>query len=172
MLNQIEDYNIPFTPLDKSTGGSARLSDQALCPFRAFAAHRLHATDAPDLTDSLDASVRGQVIHQVLEQLWRVLGSQKALLACKTTALDAHIEQAIQTALSPLKKNKPHSFPALVQFIEYTRLKRLVHAALDWDKTREAFNIEALEARFTLTLGKLEFRVRLPIWCSRTRSKL
>ncbi len=161
LVYQTENYTLPFTPLDKLTGGSARLSDQALCPFRAFAAHRLHATDTPNLTDSLDASIRGQIIHHVLEQLWGILGSQKALLACKPSDLDRHIEQVIQTSLSPLKKTKPYSFPALVQSIEHTRLKRLIHAALDWDKTRDAFQIDALEARFTITLGKLEFHVRL-----------
>ncbi|MCH9756312.1 MAG: PD-(D/E)XK nuclease family protein [Gammaproteobacteria bacterium] len=161
LLSEAESYQHPFTPLDALTGGSARLSNQALCPFRAFAAHRLHATECPDVTDSPDASIRGQVIHHVLEQLWRTLGSQKALLSCTEKDLEAHIEQAIQTALSPLKKNKPHSFPELVESIENTRLKRLMHAALSWDKARNAFEVEAIEASFTLRLNALEFRVRL-----------
>ncbi len=156
-----ELYQLPFTSDDKLTGGSARLSNQALCPFRAFAAHRLHATQCPDVSDSPDASIRGQVIHHALEVLWRELGSQKALLSCTETRLDSHINQAIQAALTPLKKNKPHSFPPLVQGIEQERLKRLIHAALNWDKAREAFKIEAIEARFTLTLSELEFRIRL-----------
>jgi probable DNA repair protein len=161
LLQDDEIYHLPFTALDNCTGGSARLANQALCPFRAFAAHRLHATEPPDVTDSPDASLRGQVIHHVLEQLWRTLGSQKALLNCSTSALETHINHAIQNALMPLQKNKPHSFPMLIQTIEQHRLKRLVHAALEWDKARDAFNIEALEASFTLTLGELEFRMRL-----------
>ncbi|MDX2346688.1 MAG: PD-(D/E)XK nuclease family protein [Legionella sp.] len=161
LIQSNEIYQLPFTSLDSIKGGSSRLVNQALCPFRAFAAHRLHATAPPDITDGPDASIRGQVIHHVLEQLWRLLGSQKALLNQSTEMLDEKINQAIHTALIPLQKNKPHSFPKLVQSIEQERLKRLVHAALHWDKTRDAFKIEALEASFTLTLGALLFRVRL-----------
>ncbi|MDF1647073.1 MAG: PD-(D/E)XK nuclease family protein [Legionellaceae bacterium] len=161
LLIETERYHLPFTPQDKHIGGSARLTNQALCPFRAFAAHRLHATEYPDVTDSPDAAIRGQIIHHVLEQIWRALGSQKALIACTAEKLESHIEQAIQTALSPLKKNKPHSFPKLIQHLEQERLKRLIHAALLWDKKRSAFKIEALEERVTLTLGELEFQMRL-----------
>ncbi len=161
LLHSEESYQLPLTDFDSKTGGSARLADQALCPFRAFAAHRLYATEIPDSTDGLDASLRGQIIHQILEELWRLLGSQKALLATTTEALDTKIEKAIQKALSPLKGNKPHSFPKLMQTVESKRLKRLVHAALSWDKARAPFKIDALEKQFQLHLGELEFQVRL-----------
>ncbi|MDF1678682.1 MAG: PD-(D/E)XK nuclease family protein [Legionellaceae bacterium] len=161
LITERETYHLPFAPCDTPTGGSTRLTQQALCPFQAFAAHRLHATEYPALVDGLDASTRGQVVHRVLEALWRTLKTQKKLLAYQETELQIAVEQLIEKALKPLKQQRPHSFPKLIQSIELKRLKRLIYAALDWDKSRPAFAIEALEKRFTLTLGKLEFRIQL-----------
>jgi ATP-dependent helicase/nuclease subunit B len=161
LLQTEETYLLPFTELDKITGGSARLSDQAQCPFRAFAAHRLYATDIPEPEDGLNAGLRGQLIHAILEHLWRILGTQEALLAARETTLNQHIDNAIEQAFKPLRQHKPNAFPPLVQAVEHTRLKRLVHAALAWERAREPFEVEALEAEFFLTLGELECRVRL-----------
>jgi ATP-dependent helicase/nuclease subunit B len=161
LLTELEPYSYPFTEQDVRTGGTARLADQALCPFRAFAAHRLKATTQPEPTEGPDAMLRGQVIHHILELLWKKLKTQRALIACSQAELNAYIDEAINTALKPIKANKPTSFPELMQTVEHERLKRLVHACLTWDKSRPAFDIEAIEESFHLTLGELEFRVRV-----------
>jgi len=161
LLTDLEPYSYPFTKQDVHTGGTARLADQALCPFRAFAAHRLKATTQPEPTEGPDAMLRGQVIHHILELLWKKLKTQRALIACSQAELNAYIDEAINTALKPIKANKPTSFPELMQTVEHERLKRLVHACLTWDKSRPAFDIEAIEESFHLTLGELEFRVRV-----------
>lgn len=161
LVSEQESYSYPLTEQDKRTGGTARLADQALCPFRAFAAHRLKATSQPEPSEGPDAMLRGQVIHHILELLWKKLKTQRALIACNQTELEAHIDEAICIALKPIKADKPTSFPKLMQTVEHKRLKRLVHACLTWDKSRPAFAVEAIEESFTLTLGELEFRVRV-----------
>ena len=161
LLTEQEPYNYPLTEQDSRTGGTARLADQAQCPFKAFAAHRLQATTQPDPTEGPDAMLRGQVIHQVLERLWGHLKTQRALIMCHAVTLEHAIDAAIHEALLPVKAYKPTSFPELIQTVEQERLKRLVHACLSWDKSRPAFDIEAIEATFHLTLGDLEFRVRV-----------
>ena len=161
LLTELEPYTYPFTEQDTRTGGTARLADQALCPFKAFAAHRLKATSQPEPSEGPDAMLRGQVIHHILELLWKKLKTQRALIACNQAELETHIDKAIHTALRPIKADKPTSFPPLMQTVEHTRLKRLVHACLTWDKSRPAFDVEAIEESFHLTLGELEFRVRV-----------
>jgi len=161
LLTEQEPYNYPFTEHDTRTGGTARLADQARCPFKAFAAHRLKATTQTEPSEGPDAMLRGQVIHHILELLWKKLKTQRALILCNQADLEAHIDAAIQTALAPLKADKPLSFPKLMQTVEHKRLKRLVHACLTWDKARPAFDVEAIEASFHLVLGELEFRVRV-----------
>lgn len=161
LLTELEPYSYPFTQQDARTGGTARLADQALCPFKAFATHRLKATSQPEPTEGPDAMLRGQVIHHILELIWMKLKTQRALMTCRQAELDTYIDDAIHTALNPIQAHKPISFPKLMQTVEHTRLKRLVHACLTWDRSRPAFDIEAIEESFTLTLGELEFRVRV-----------
>jgi probable DNA repair protein len=161
LLTEQEPYCYPLTAQDARTGGTARLADQALCPFRAFAAHRLKATSPPEPTEGPDAMLRGQVIHHILEQLWKKFKTQRALITCHQAELETYINMAIQTALAPMKANKPTSFPELMQTVEHERLKRLVYACLTWDKARPAFDIEAIEENYHLTLGELVFRVRV-----------
>jgi len=63
------------------SGGTGIIKDQALCPFRAFAHHRLKAErlDTPDI--GIDAISRGSLVHTVLERFWEKILDQDGLLA-------------------------------------------------------------------------------------------
>ncbi|HEY6720830.1 MAG TPA: hypothetical protein VI363_04250, partial [Burkholderiales bacterium] len=52
----VEDRVAPPVRERKITGGTKVLSDQAACPFRAFARHRLHAEELEEPAEGLDAS--------------------------------------------------------------------------------------------------------------------
>ncbi|KTD32847.1 recombinase B [Legionella nautarum] len=156
-----ENYQIPLIDGEKTAGGTAILANQAKCPFRAFAEHRLHARTTLDTTEGPDAKERGQVIHKVMELLWQALGNQKTLLGLKDDELELKIEQAIRSALEPLIDKRTHSFSSLFQEVELARLKRLVHACLQWERQRPAFEVEALEQAFTIHLAGIDFRVRV-----------
>ncbi|WP_035918008.1 PD-(D/E)XK nuclease family protein [Legionella fairfieldensis] len=161
LIETTENYQLPLTDHEKTTGGTAILANQAKCPFRAFAAHRLHAKTAKIISDGPDARERGQLIHQVMELLWQALTCQTTLLALDENQVNEYIESAIKTALQPLTKQRPHSFSSLIQEVELTRLKRLVKVCLDWERQRPSFIIEALEQDFTINLAGIDFRVRV-----------
>lgn len=161
LVNFVENYQIPFTADEKTTGGTAVLANQAKCPFRAFAAHRLQAQPALEVSDGPDARERGQLIHKVMELLWRALETQHNLLTLDAKVLDRQIEQAILQALEPLTHQRTHSFSPLIQDVELARLKRLVQACLDWERKRPPFEIEALEQAFNIKLAGIDFRVRV-----------
>ncbi|AMV72257.1 PD-(D/E)XK nuclease family protein [Desulfuromonas carbonis] len=56
-------------------GGTAVLRDQALCPFRGFARHRLGARALETPVTGIDPATRGTLVHTCLELLWgRVSG--------------------------------------------------------------------------------------------------
>lgn len=156
-----EDYLVPVQTEETIAGGTALLANQAKCPFRAFAAHRLHAKAAADVSDGPDARERGQIIHHVMEIIWTLLKDQATLLSQSREALDNLIEKAIGEALKPYARIRKHSFPPLIQSVEMTRLKRLVHASLDWERQRPAFTVDALEQRFHLPLSGIDFQVRI-----------
>lgn len=156
-----EQYSFPMKPYENMSGGTALLANQAKCPFRAFAAHRLHVKDALKLTCGPDASERGKVLHRIMELLWQQLKSQQHLNALSQDALNQQIDATIRLSLAPLIQNRPASFSLLVQDVEFSRLQQLVNASLLWEKQRAPFVVESLEQSFTIQLDGLDFRVRI-----------
>lgn len=161
LVPHTESYLIPILPNENISGGTALLSNQAKCPFKAFAEHRLKAKPQLHTSDGLDAKEKGIIIHKVMELLWRELGSQKELLNLSPIVLEQQIEQAIKSALTNAIQQYSDSFPKLVQDVEILRLKRLVMSVLEWEKQRPEFEIAALEESYTLNLAGLDFAVRV-----------
>lgn len=161
LISDQEPYNCPITENEPISGGTALLANQAKCPFRAFAAHRLHAKPTLKQTMGIDDAGRGQLIHKIMELIWKELGNQQTLLKQSNHSLNTLIHQAIDTALTPHIQQRTHSFQPLVQDIERKRLIQLAQACLEWDKQRPPFEIKALEEAYTLTLAGLDFKVRV-----------
>ena len=161
LVRREDDYSLPLRAFETVSGGTSLLANQAKCPFRAFTAHRLHATSEPQLSTGPDAGERGQIIHRIMELLWQQIKSQQHLISLAHGELDQLIDSAIHNALAPHIHNRQLSFSPLVQDVELARLRRLITACLDWDKQRPAFVIEALEKTFTINLAGIDFRVRI-----------
>lgn len=155
------EYVLPLSESETISGGTTLLANQAKCPFRAFAAHRLHAQSESMLSTGPDASERGQIVHRIMELVWKQIESQHHLNSMTTKDLDILIDAAIHQTLTPYIKTRQLSFSRLVQEVEITRLRRLVWACLVWEKQRPAFVIEALEKTFTINLAGIDFRVRI-----------
>jgi probable DNA repair protein len=70
-LEEVEDASGSIAwPVDRSAGGSEVLSDQAACPFRAFAKKRLRAEELNRNDWGLSAAERGKLLHKALEKVW------------------------------------------------------------------------------------------------------
>lgn len=160
LIAQEESYCLPLAPTELVSGGTTLLANQAMCPFRAFAAHRLHAKPAPIITEGIDPSERGQLMHRLMEYLWQHLRTQQHLLSITSQALDNLIDEAIQYTLAPFFDKHP-LYSSLIKTLEASRLKRLATACLAWEKERPPFEVVALEKEFTLSLAGIDFRVRI-----------
>lgn len=158
LMYQEEDYSVPIQSEEQIQGGSALLSNQAKCPFKAFAEHRLMAKPLADTTEGLDNKEKGKIIHKVMELLWRELKSQMKLLQIQDVELEHLIDESIQTALNPLTQT---DIPELIQNIEHARLKRLVLSGLEWEKQRPSFEVMALEESYSITLAGLAIKMRV-----------
>lgn len=161
LVSYEESYLHPILESERFVGGTSLLANQAKCPFRAFAAHRLHAKSALKRQYGLDPALRGQILHKTLEYLWKDLKNQETLLGLSPSALDACIVSAIQKALLPSIEQHPTTMPSLVHTIEHQRLHQLVHATLEWERTRPPFAVKALEAAHTLEIGGLLLKLRI-----------
>ncbi|MCW8471290.1 PD-(D/E)XK nuclease family protein [Fluoribacter gormanii] len=155
-----ECFNIPVLPEENIYGGTAILSNQAKCPFKAFAEHRLRAKSFLQTRDGLDNKERGQIIHKVMELLWQKLESQHKLLQLSDDLLDEHIAEAIHTALASLK-SQHGDITDSIQEVEYSRLKRLARTCLEWEKQRAPFTVAAIEQSYEINLASLNFQVRV-----------
>ncbi|MBA2649019.1 MAG: PD-(D/E)XK nuclease family protein [Legionella sp.] len=161
LLIREENYQLPLKTCEFTQAGSALLANQAKCPFKAFAEHRLHAKAPMNNSDGLNPQERGQIIHKVMELLWRQLGSQEKLIQMPTATLEQHVESAIQSTLLPLKQSYPSSFTSPIEQVEFARLKNLVFSTLEWEKQRPPFEIAAIEQTYIFRLADLNFKVRV-----------
>ncbi|AUH73714.1 PD-(D/E)XK nuclease family protein [Legionella sainthelensi] len=155
-----EQFSLPVSPEERITGGTAILANQAKCPFKAFAEHRLRVKAPLQTTDGLNHKERGKIIHKVMELLWQALETQEKLQLLAPQILDEYIDKAIHTALSHLNQST-NFLSAPVQEVESTRLKRLIHIYLEWEKQRAPFTIAALEHSYSISLAGLEIHVRI-----------
>jgi ATP-dependent helicase/nuclease subunit B len=161
LISLNESYTLPIKDEECVHGGTAILANQAKCPFKSFAEHRLSAQSISSTTDGLNAKARGKIIHKVMELLWQILEHQEKLLTLDQETLEEYITQAINKALAPVKQQYPQLFSPLLQDIEYIRLKRLTFDYLQWEKQRPPFTIAALEQSYDLNLAGLNFQVRV-----------
>jgi ATP-dependent helicase/nuclease subunit B len=141
--------------------GTALLKDQAACPFRAFARHRLHAV-APDAPHSgLDAAERGTLVHRVLAQAWMQLRDSATLLATDDRRLDDLLAAAAEGAVERIRRDRPTVLSGRFAEIEKRRLVALARAWLEEDRRRAPFSVIAVEDKRSMEIGGLELRARL-----------
>jgi ATP-dependent helicase/nuclease subunit B len=151
----------PPVPVGKVPGGANIFKEQAACPFRAFAKTRLGATKLPPTTSGLTPQLRGALLHEILDQIWKKLGDHPTLLK----QLPAELEMVIaETINSILQKYAAITLNALKpQFIavEARRLQQLVKEWLEVEKQRPAFQVLSRELVAEIQVAQLIFKLRI-----------
>lgn len=156
--NQGPQLNLEAEPI---AGGSALLKDQAACPFRAFANHRLAARALNEPSYHLNAAQRGTVLHNALETLWLALSNSATLLERDLPQLDDDISNAVYTALRPLTLQRKDLFGQVYTLSETRRLSRLLDQWLKVEKARPPFEVIATEKALVVNIQGLPLRVRI-----------
>ncbi|MGQ0653787.1 MAG: PD-(D/E)XK nuclease family protein [Betaproteobacteria bacterium] len=147
----LEDRAAPPVRAPQVDGGTRVLSDQAACPFRAYARWRLRADGLEEPAEGLDASQRGALLHELMKHLWTALKDSTAL----ERDVEPCIEQAADAAVRELELEG--------RFADLER-KRLAQLARDWlalEKTRPAFEVIGIEQKTSLGFAGLEFSARI-----------
>ncbi len=155
---------LPIPPLSAPTtvaGGAGVLRDQAACPFRAFARHRLGAQSLATPEAGLGAAERGNLIHRALCLAWRQIASHAALLALAPEALHALVSENVQLAIQEARADGMDTLTGRFATIEQARLHQLVQAWLAIDRVREPFEVLACEQARQIGIGNLTLRLRL-----------
>lgn len=155
------DTPAPALAVVTAAGGTAVLADQAACPFRAFARHRLaaRALEAPDA--GLTAAERGTLLHALMSELWGGLRDQATLASIDAGALAARIEQAAAHAVARLRADRPGRLEGRFAALERERLARIAREWLEIERDRPPFEVARREERVALTAGSLHLTGRV-----------
>lgn len=156
LVHAEENYLVPLNDKESITGGTSLLANQAKCPFKAFAEHRLKAQALSELNEGLSHLEKGQIIHKVMELIWQKLLTHEQLIKLSTDQEEQLIHNAIQKALADFS-----TISSLILEIETVRLKRLVQSCLQWEKQRPPFTVAAIEQAYSINLSGLDFKVRV-----------
>ena len=145
------------------TGGTAVISDQSACPFRAFARHRLAAQSPAAPHAGLDAMERGILVHRVLASAWGQLKTKTNLDATGADDLDALLVRAADEAVARVKRDRPATLAGRFAEVEKARLVRLARAWLEMEREARGddFTVAAVEDKRNIVVGPLTLRGKL-----------
>jgi ATP-dependent helicase/nuclease subunit B len=160
-IERIADAQAPAFPSREARGGSALIRDQAACPFRAFALHRLgsEALEAPHA--GLDALERGSLVHRVLARAWEQLETKHALDTLPDEELRMLLAAAADEAVARQKRDRPATLAGRFADVERRRLARLAFDWLQLEKVRGDFSVFAIEDKRSIAIGGLQLNGRL-----------
>jgi ATP-dependent helicase/nuclease subunit B len=149
-VERVADGQAPALATKTPRGGTRILADQAACPFRAFARHRLAAEALEEPVEGLDARARGLLLHTLMKELWTSLEGSEGL-----DDAGAAIEKAAKAAVVEAKLEEPFAS------LERTRLEKLAREWLEVERERPAFTVAAMEEKRKLTVAGLELNGRI-----------
>lgn len=164
-LERIRERASPVSVRSVRGAGAALLKNQAACPFRAFARHRLGADpmDAPHA--GLDPRERGTLVHAVLAAVWREIQSKARLDALREPQFGALLERAASHAIERGLRHGAQALTGRFGKIERGRLVRLARSWLEYERRARRdlpdFHVAALEERREIEIGALKLNVRL-----------
>ncbi|OGA16424.1 MAG: hypothetical protein A3G25_04140 [Betaproteobacteria bacterium RIFCSPLOWO2_12_FULL_63_13] len=159
---RVPDARAPALVVPASTsGGTGVFRDQAACPFRAFAVHRLRAEGLAAPASGLDAADRGTLLHAMLAKLWQELKSKARLEAASDADLDSLLAAAAGHALARLRARRPDAMENRFAELERSRLVKLGRAWLDVERARTSFEVAAIEHVRVLSFGGISVNARL-----------
>ncbi len=162
-IEEIQDAKAPAlidTEADEIRGGSAIVGDQAKCPFRAFARHRLKVQPIPELESGLTAAERGMLLHGALHAMWGVIGDSQTLQAMSEQQRADVTLSSAASAITEFRRRRDAVTLALLD-IEQQRLQSLLLAWLDIEAQRPPFVVAAREQRFELEREGLRLRLQI-----------
>src|SRR5437660_1430680 len=148
----LQDRVAPAVREKQVRGGTRGLSDQAACPFRASARHRLHAEKLEEPAEGLDASKRGKLVHLLMQNVWDDLRD--------STALQGDLSPAIERAAAAAVRE----MAVEGRFAELER-KRLVRLGHEWfekvEKQRPPFSVVSTEEKRPIVFSGVTFDARI-----------
>ncbi|MEM8769518.1 MAG: PD-(D/E)XK nuclease family protein [Pseudomonadota bacterium] len=153
-LERLRDTHGERLPEGMHRGGTGRLRDQAGCPFKGYAVHRLALAEARKPHGLPDALDRGVLIHEALQRLYeqaRSEGQDPAALG------ERQFGNAADQALS----RHYARFPAAFRDRERRRLITILEAWNHLEESRDGVEMTGFELAVEGEFGTLGLRLKI-----------
>ena len=152
-LEQVEETSGSGVSPGRIRGGAALLRDQAGCPFRAWAIHRIALKESRSPHAFPDALDRGILIHEALHRLLKDHDDQASLAKLEVEDL----KSVARLTVADLFRR----FPASFREREIERLSRILQSWMSFENARAPFQIDSLEADTQVELLGFELSLRM-----------
>jgi len=140
----------------KVKGGTRLLENQARCPFKAFALHRLRIRKLEEAGIGLDPRQHGNLFHHAMESFWKQVGTQNEMLALSKEELDVLIKAVIEDSM------KEYNIQSSLQNLQSRHLYRLIN---DWieqvESVRQPFTVTQLEQEQDIEIAGVGISVKV-----------
>jgi len=161
ILESQTDDRAPAVAADElRSHGVSILERQANCPFRAFVELRLLAPEPQTQEMGLPPTERGKLVEDALQLAWEQLRDQFTLENCGEGRLGEIIEAAVDGAFRKLKLQPADDWEERYLGIERQRLQALLREWLEFERSREPFEVVDHQREIPLELAGLRLRVR------------
>lgn len=162
-LQSIVDLQAPALNQPESSlpGGTQILKNQAACPFKAFALHRLNARPLEEPSNHISPQQRGIMLHRALELLWEKLKGSEGLRTADSSDLKLWLNRAVTSAVLSQSGQRPDLFGETMIKLEISRLQQLITDWLLVEEQREPFSVAATEAAVIIHIADTPLRVRI-----------
>lgn len=160
-LEMIEDTHGPGMVAEHLHGGAGIFKDQAACPFRAFAHHRVRAGAVPDTGKGLNAAERGSLAHAAIAEIWREIESREHLLELPQKKLEQLLRRHIDGAITHLARRERSTFRREILNIERERLLDLLQDWLRLERKRAPFRVRQVEQKIRANFAGIDISLRI-----------
>ena len=160
LMESLEDHKGPPTGDTAPGGGTSLFKLQATCPFKAFAELRLGAKALEQPEPGLSALDRGQLIHRILDRVWKELRSYGGLLSTGDDRLSAIVAMTVGAEIHDLAQGRRALRKPLFAAIEQGRLERVITELLTVEKKRQPFTVLEREESRRVRVGGIDLRIR------------
>ncbi|MGH8454310.1 MAG: PD-(D/E)XK nuclease family protein, partial [Nevskiales bacterium] len=139
-------------------GGTRIFKDYVEAPFFAFCKYRLGIKPLPQAPAGIPPAAQGNIVHAVLEQVWRELRTQQALKDIADIALGEQLDGPLDQAL--LRHLPAERFGPALRAMERARIRDVILQWLAHERRRaEPFEVIECEQRVEMNFEGLALRL-------------
>lgn len=159
---KLQEYSDFIGPVLDSTeplvGGVTVFYDQAVCPFKAFAVHRLSATPVFEPIRGISFREKGVLVHEVMNAFWRGLKLSSALQKFSPEEKLEYVKQIVHGELK--RDHFATSIEAELFKIEIDRLIKLIQAWTDFEITLGPFRVISQEEKVSVNIFGVPVKIK------------